>query len=211
MDPLTLGTGFLFGLRHSLEPDHVTALAHFASSDPRPRRGAAFGLRWGLGHALAVVALGGLLLPLGLHLGGRFERAAEVAVGVTLVALALWRLLSLALRKHDHVHRHDGLVHSHPHRHGLGHLHAHAPTLTGVVHGTSGVIGVLALLPLSPSLSGRILTLVAFSLGSLLSMGLLGLLAGRLYAHAARWHRLATLLTAVVGLSLGAVWIARNI
>jgi ABC-type nickel/cobalt efflux system permease component RcnA len=219
VDPLALSTGFFFGLRHSLDPDHVAALAQFASAQPAPRRGLVFGLRWGAGHAAAVMALGAFLVPAGLGLGSGYERAAERLVGLMLIGLAAWRLRSLLRAGHVHEHRHaDGTVHAHPHRHGhghagIGHVHPHAPTLAGFVHGAAGVVGVLALLPLSGGGAlERALLIAAFAAGSLLSMGLFGALAGRLYAALGargRAQRLAAAATALAGLALGALWLAR--
>jgi sulfite exporter TauE/SafE len=178
---LAVGTVFFLGLRHSLEPDHMAALAHFASADPRPLRGLGFGLRWGAGHAAAVLILGVALVAFDLPSWRGFETAAEIAVGLTLIGLALWRIATLLYTRHEHAHQHaNGVVHSHPHRHAFGHLHAHGPTLTGVVHGAAGAFGVLALLPSAHSAGSRVLLLLVFGLGSLASMGAFGLLAARL-------------------------------
>jgi len=216
LDLLSLGTGFFLGLRHSFDPDHVAAVAQFASADPRPSRGLLFGLRWGAGHGIAVLLLGAALVPAGLSIGVGYERGAEIAVGIVLIGLAAWRLYALGALEHVHPHRHaDGVAHVHPHRHGASHVHTHAPTLTGLVHGSAGVIGVIALLPLSSgSRLERAFLLVAFCAGSLLSMGLFGAFAGRLFgsfSSAGRWLRLAAGATAVAGLALGVFWIARNI
>src|SRR5687768_5390926 len=146
MDLLAAATGFFLGVRHCLEPDHVTAVAHFASTAKSPRHGLRQGLLWGLGHGASVLVVGLALSGLHARIAG-LEPWAERAVGVTLIALALWRLRVLARRPHDHEHKHaDGLVHSHPHRHRHDHLHAHAPTVTGVIHGMAGALGVVALL-----------------------------------------------------------------
>lgn len=218
MDPLALGTGFFFGLRHSLDPDHVAALAQFASAEPAPRRGLAFGLRWGGGHALAVIVMGVLLVPTGLGLDRGYERAAERLVGLMLMGLAAWRLRAVLRTEHGHEHRHaDGTVHAHPHRHGhghqgIGHVHPHAPTAAGFVHGAAGVVGVLALLPLAGGGAlERALLIAAFAAGSVLSMGLFGAVAGHLYAGLGAQPlrlRVAGATTAIAGLALGAVWLA---
>lgn len=217
MDLLNTLTGFFLGVRHSLEADHVTAVAQFASSDPRPRRGLVFGLLWGAGHSAALLLLAAGMALLGLRLDRRFERFGEIAVGVMLIVLAAWRLLRLYTREHEHLHVHGGgLVHSHPHRHGLGHLHAHGPTAIGFVHGTAGALGVLALLPLSDTPARGLVSVAAFGLGSLMAMGLFGALAARFYGTMAdaRRHavyRAAVLATGLSGLTLGLLWIARNV
>ena len=216
MDGLALGTGFVLGLRHSLDPDHVAALAQFASAEPAAGRGLRFGLRWGAGHAVAVTLLGALLVPAGLALGASYERTAEVAVGLLHVGLALWRLRALLATEHEHVHRHaDGTLHAHPHRHGRGHVHAHAPTATGFAHGAAGIVGVFALTPLAEGGAlGRALVILAFAAGSVLSMGLFGAFAGRLFESMTlrpRALRAAAGLTAGAGLAIGLLWIGRGL
>jgi len=218
VDGLALGTGFVLGLRHSLDPDHVAALAQFASAEPAARRGLVFGLRWGMGHAAAVlmVLLVSMLVPARLEFGPGYEQAAELGVGMLLVGIALWRLAGVLRTEHAHLHRHaNGTVHSHRHRHGLGHVHAHAPTATGFAHGAAGIVGVLALTPLAQGGAlGRALVLVAFAVGSVLSMALFGALAGRLFGSLdarPRALRTAAGLTAVAGLLVGLLWIGRGL
>lgn len=213
MELLSVGTGFLLGLRHSLEADHMAAVSQFASADPRARRGLVVGLLWGAGHGLAALSVALLVLWGGVQLDARFERLAEMGVGVTLIALALWRLWSLFYREHDHEHAHPGgIVHVHAHAHGLRHFHTHGPLLTGLVHGAAGGLGVLLLIPLADSPGGALLVVAAFALGSLLTMGLFGFAAARVYGTVAgprrtRLYRAAVMVTGVFGLALGAVWL----
>jgi hypothetical protein len=210
MDLLPLATGFFLGVRHCLEPDHLTAVAHFASAAPTPRRGLRAGLLWGVGHGVSVLVLGLLLSALQLRVAG-FEPLAERAVGATLIALSIWRLRSLLRRPHVHAHRHEsGIVHSHPHGHAGDHLHTHAPTLTGLVHGAAGAVGVVALLTLTAPAGSIALVAAAFCLGTFVAMGAAGWMAARFYVDvaAAGWERIAIATTGVCGFVLGVVWIA---
>lgn len=209
MDLLAAATGFFLGVRHCLEPDHLTAVAHFASAARSPRHGLRAGLLWGAGHGVSVLVVGLALSGLHARIAG-LEPIAERAVGLTLIALSVWRLRRLVRRPHDHVHRHeDGLVHSHPHRHGREHLHAHAPTFTGLVHGAAGALGVAALLGLSAPRFSVMVAAGAFALGTLVAMGAAGWLAARFYSGAASagWERATVTLTAASGFALGIFWI----
>jgi len=88
-----------------------------------------------------VLALGSLILALHLKLEPAFERYAELAVGITLIALGIWRLILLwQERRHTHRHAHRHTEHSHTHSHepGRAHVHRFAPTLIGMVHGAAG-------------------------------------------------------------------------
>jgi ABC-type nickel/cobalt efflux system permease component RcnA len=218
---LLLFTGFVLGLRHAFDPDHITAITHFVSVDPTPRRGAMFGFRWGIGHTITVFVLAAfvILLKLRAEEGGAFERWAEITVGASLIALGLWRLWLLFHRPHSHAHSHGGIVHEHPHTHvpGSGHVHAHAPTLVGMIHGAAGTAGVLALVPVSVIQSqGLAFTYITvFCLGTTFAMSGYGFVAAQLYRRAgASWQRGFNALvaaTAVAGLALGAIWIGRNL
>src|SRR3712207_4125826 len=126
----------LLGLRHASDPDHLAAVTTLmASEEPEAVRKATFmGLSWGLGHGTTLVLLGLPLVLLGRYLPERIQQAAEVAIGVIIVALAL-RLL-LRWRRgyfHGHHHTHEGgKTHRHLHSHAgeAGSVHEHT-------HGTA--------------------------------------------------------------------------
>jgi len=232
---LILLTGFVLGLRHALDPDHVAAVTHFISVEPNSRRGAWFGVMWGLGHGLTVLVLGTVMIAFGLRLSPEFERGAEVVVGATLILLAAWRLKLLAdERRHAHPHQHQAAVHAHRHNHLLtaGHVHPYAPTLMGMVHGAAGTLAVFVLIPISFMASGWLAYayMAVFSVGCVLSMTGYGVFAGRWYgaiaagrdtslqdvgaSHAPGRARRAPFQwlvvgTSLAGLVLGVFWIAR--
>ena len=217
---LLLLTGLVLGMRHAFDRDHMAAVTHFISLEPDPVKSAWFGFRWAIGHALTVLVLGSVILILHLKFDPAFERYAELAVGITLIALGVWRLLLLAQeRRHVHHHRHQTKAHTHVHSHepGRGHVHRFAPTLVGMVHGASGTAEVFVLIPI---------TLIArawmayfyiglFSLGCALTMSMYGYLVGRFYRRAnatgQRIYRTLVILTSASGLVLGVVWILKNL
>jgi ABC-type nickel/cobalt efflux system permease component RcnA len=163
---IALLVAVLLGLRHATDPDHLTAVSTLILTSARggSRRAAVLGVAWGLGHAITLTALGLPVVLWGDALPAAVERAAEVAVGVLIVVLAV-RLL-LRWRRgyfHVHPHRHGDVVHAHPHahRHGLPHQHtgarehAHAEALgrtplaalgIGLAHGVGGSAGAGILL-----------------------------------------------------------------
>ena len=57
-----LGLGFLLGLQHAMEADHVAAVAALAAGGKRLRQAARHGLYWGLGHALSLGAFAALVV-----------------------------------------------------------------------------------------------------------------------------------------------------
>ncbi len=217
---LLLATGLVLGMRHAFDRDHVAAVTHFISLEPDPPTSAWFGFRWALGHALTVLVLGSLILLLHLKLDPAFERYAELAVGITLVGLGVWRLALLANEKrHTHAHTHRDKQHAHAHSHepGREHVHKMAPTLVGMVHGASGTAEVFVLIPITLiSVTWLAYLYIAlFSAGCALTMSTYGYVVGRFYKKAnatgQKIYRALVIATSLSGLVLGMVWILRNI
>src|SRR5439155_14697207 len=85
--------GILLGLRHATDPDHLAAVTTLVASDePDPRRAGRLGFTWGLGHATSLFVFGVPIVLFKSYLPEAVQRAAEVAVGVVIVMLAV-RLL----------------------------------------------------------------------------------------------------------------------
>ena len=217
---LLLLTGLVLGMRHAFDRDHITAVTHFISLEPDPVKSAWFGFRWSLGHAFTVLFLGSLILMLHLKFDPAFERYAELAVGVTLIVLGLWRLALLVQeRRHVHRHAHRAKEHSHPHSHEVGrdHVHRFAPTVVGMVHGASGTAELFVLLPIALMSTTWMayLYIALFSLGCAATMSGYGYVVGRFYRRAnqtgQRIYRALVVLTSGSGLVLGVVWIVKNL
>ena len=213
-------TGLILGMRHAFDRDHVAAVTHFISLEPDPVKSAWFGFRWALGHAVAVLLLGSMILILQLKLDPAFERYAELAVGITLIVLGVWRLALLAQeRRHTHRHAHRTKQHAHEHSHqpGREHVHRFAPTMVGIVHGASGTAELFVLIPITliSTTWMAYLYIGLFSLGCAATMSLYGYVAGRFYRRATqtgqRIYRALVIATSVSGLMLGAVWILKNL
>lgn len=207
---LPLATALVAGFAHALEADHMAAVTAFVARRPHPLRALGFGVRWALGHSLALLLVGGALVTLDLRFSAATLRALEAGVGAMLVGLGAWALGG-ALHQHayDDEHRRAhrlGVEHSHHHDH-------HGTTWVGLAHGLAGVSGFLALLPVtflaSPWLAGGYVLL--FGLGTVLSMGGYALAAGLLFhrvgAHAPALGRALRLCAALATLTVGALWV----
>ncbi len=202
----TLFVGFLFGLRHALDADHIAAVASLATRSRSPGETMRMGLAWGLGHAVTLLVVCTLVLALDLGFPERIAQVAEFLVGIMLVALGgsvIYR--TIAERMHVHAHRHGaGDIHVHVHSHAgeashqnSGHAHRHPPRLprraiaVGLMH---GLAGSAALLLLSVGAAGTItfgLAYVAlFGVGSMAGMAALSFtiaLPLRSFARGASW------------------------
>lgn len=175
-----IGIGFVLGLRHALEPDHVAAVTTLAGQQSRLRDAWRLAIAWAIGHTttVALVAAGGIAL--GVRLPARFWPSAELLVGATLIVLGGSVLVRWALgRWHVHAHTHDGVahVHVHSHAHGAAHTHSHPQANVrwalgiGLLHGLAGSGAILALLVvMAPTRAAQVSWLATFGVGTILGM-----------------------------------------
>jgi hypothetical protein len=210
----------VLGLRHATDPDHLAAVATLiaGSRDRATRAAARLGLAWGLGHATSLFAFGVPIVLFKAYLPERVEQGAEAAVGLLIVALAVWLLIRWRRGLfHVHVHAHERL-HAHGHVHdGDGHPHTASRARTplqayaiGLIHGTggSGGVGVLLLASIHDHLVA-LGALAVFAVCTALSMALLSTGFGRALGSApvrASLDRLAPAL-GIASLAFGA-WYA---
>src|SRR5258708_2719068 len=125
-----LSLGFLLGMQHALEADHIAAVSSIAARRSHVGDIVKHGLTWGLGHTVTLFVFAGAAILLGQVISEDLARPLETAVGIMLVGLGthvLWRLWRD--RVHFHAHGHgDGTVHIHAHSHaGETRAHARAP------------------------------------------------------------------------------------
>ena len=176
--------GFLLGVRHALDADHVAAVMTIAAGKRTLQRSALIGFCWGMGHTVILLIVGAAVVFFKLTISPAWAKMFEAGVGVMLVALGV--SLALALwreRLHLHSHRHeDGEEHRHVHAHGQGghHDHLHRFRLeykslaVGMVHGLAGSAALLLLvLATVPSFGIGLLYILVFGIGSILGMVLL--------------------------------------
>ncbi len=206
--------GLLVGLRHAFEPDHLTAMATLVTETRGPRRGAALGALWGLGHTISLVVVGAILIAIGAVLPVRIAIGFELAVSGVLIALGA-RAVIRAWRggKHGpiHAHAHGGSRHLHA---GPGeHLHlrrwtlAWRPLAVGLVHGLAGSGALTALVFAQlPSTAERIAYIAVFGLGSIAGMAAASALVGASLGALHRGGRWLTLGAGALSIALGVAW-----
>jgi len=201
-----LGLGFLLGMQHALEADHIAAVSSIAARRSGIGDIVKHGLTWGLGHTLTLFAFAGAAILLGHAIPAQFAQPVEAAVGVMLVGLGahvLWRLWRDRVHFHKHSHD-DGTVHIHAHSHAgetvthlrAAHAHAHAHAhgfrwrtlLVGLMHGMAGSAALLVLAVSQASSPAAGLGYVAlFGIGSMVGMGALSMVIAVPLAVSARW------------------------
>jgi high-affinity nickel-transport protein len=185
MEPLAIiALGFVLGVRHATDPDHVVAVTAIAARTRRMTPAALVGVLWGLGHSLTILLVGGAIILFNLAVPPRVGLAFEFAVGLALAIVGAINLLHRA--------RHDEAPAAVPTGRAFG---------LGLVHGLAGSAAV-ALLVLAAVQDPRIglVYLAVFSLGTILGMVLITLgLAAPMRLAGARWPGLGAPLRIVTG------------
>ncbi len=216
--------GFLMGVRHAFEADHLAAVASLATRSRSLRSGVLQGTAWGLGHTITLLLVGGACLLLGQAIPERWAAGLEALVGLMLLALGLDVLRrSRRERVHVHLHQHgDGSRHWHAHRHEAEaahdparHEHAHPARLplraiaVGLVHGLAGSAALFLLtLQTAPSIGQGLAYIALFGAGSILGMAALSaVIMVPLRATSHLMTRVQGALEATVGLATVAIGI----
>jgi hypothetical protein len=225
-----LGLGFLLGMQHALEADHIAAVSSIAARRTQVGDIVKHGLTWGLGHTLTLFVFAGAAILLGHAIPERLARPLEAGVGIMLVGLGahvLWRLWRDRVHFHSHGHG-DGTVHIHAHSHAgetlpharAPHSHAHGfrwrTLLVGLMHGMAGSAALLVLAVSQASSAAVGLGYVAlFGIGSMIGMGALSTVIAVPITLSARWlTRLNSGLQGIVGvvtIAIGVTTIVKTV
>lgn len=224
-----LGLGFLLGMQHALEADHIAAVSSIAARRSHVGDIVKHGLTWGLGHTLTLFVFAGLAILLDHAIPETVAKPIEGAVGIMLVGLGahvLWRLWRDRVHFHRHGHA-DGTVHFHAHSHAgdaLPHvraLHAHQhgfrwrTLMVGLMHGMAGSAALLVLAATQASSPMAGLGYVAlFGIGSMIGMAALSAVIAVPLAVSARFLTVANhALQGAVGIvtiAIGIVTLVEN-
>ena len=164
------GFGFLLGMRHATDADHVIAVTTILNRSDRFLHGTVIGAIWGLGHTITVLVVGVAIIAFGVVIPPAVGLGMEFAVALMLILLGVLSL-SGGMRRlverftppapmhghpHEHLHAHDDGADAHAHGHA--HLHGHGtnpglvatfgwfqlgrPLVVGLVHGLAGSAAV---------------------------------------------------------------------
>jgi cytochrome c biogenesis protein CcdA len=210
-----LGLGFLFGLKHALDADHLVAISSIIGENRRTRGAAAVGLWWGIGHTLSLLAAGIAVLLLRLEIPPGVENGLEIGVAAMIIVLGgriVVRILGRSAALRFARHRHGTIEHIHPllrftdptrHDHttprrspGMRSL------LVGIIHGLAGsaALMLLVLAQISEPALG-LLYIIVFGLGSVVGMMAMSTLFWLPFlATASRFGRLETGLRLAAGI-----------
>ncbi|MBI1983742.1 MAG: urease accessory protein UreH [Acidobacteria bacterium] len=200
----TLGLGFVLGLRHALDADHLAAVSTIVTEERSLLRSSMVGVFWGAGHTAALLVFGLAVAAFRVALTPRLSQFLEFVVGCMLIYLGTSVLFKLvkgqAIDVHAHDHEHQGVAHSHLHLHlgKMEHTHEHRtlrlggkPFVVGVVHGLAGTAALMMLVVGAiPSLFLAAAYILIFGVGSIGGMVVMSLLMTLPLALAAQRVRL---------------------
>lgn len=161
MTATTLFPIFL-GLIHCFEADHVLAVASVSTKETKPKSLFYQGVTWGIGHSIPIIIIGAIYIWSKVFLLNGLPFSLEVIVGIVLIAAGIYRLT-----RKSRIEKLD--------------THIKAMLLVGMLHGLAGSAGViLAHTGSQTSVITQVLYFLGFSLGSIIGMGLINLLLGKI-------------------------------
>jgi hypothetical protein len=177
--------GFVLGMRHATDADHVVAVTTIVSDQPSLLRASAVGALWGIGHSITILLVGGAIVVFRVGIPPRIGLAMEFAVAVMLIVLGAVNLSGRQIANARSSAR---------------------PLVVGFVHGLAGsafvALLVVAAVP-GPWLG--LLYLALFGIGTIAGMGLITMaiampsaLTARRFVNMQRYLRLASGVASVV-------------
>ena len=131
-----LSLGFILGIKHAIEPDHIIAVSTIASRSKKLSQSALAGVFWGIGHTATLFFIGITFILMKNSISDKVSMSLEFLVGVMLVYLGIVSILSA-----NKNHRHDHGNHS---QYGDKHYFVKS-SFIGLVHGLAGSAAIVIL------------------------------------------------------------------
>lgn len=209
--------GFVLGMRHATDPDHVVAVTTIVARQRGVAKAGLIGALWGLGHTFTIFVVGAAIILFGVTIPPRLGLSMEFAVALMLILLGLLNLTgtlrrlqerflpsSLALDTKDGLHGRSGpkIVD------GLGAYNVLRPLVIGIVHGLAGSAAV-ALLVMTTIHDPwwAIAYLLLFGFGTVAGMILITALIAMPFVWSQRqfssWNQRMTVVSGVISLGFG--------
>ncbi|SES37750.1 sulfite exporter TauE/SafE family protein [Psychrobacillus sp. OK032] len=131
-----LSLGFVLGIKHAIEPDHVIAVSTIASKSKKLWQSTLAGVFWGIGHTLTLFIVGIILIIMKDEISAKISMSLEFLVGIMLVYLGIMNIISFREKK-QHAHSHvSSLENKYPYL---------KSTAIGLVHGLAGSAAMVLL------------------------------------------------------------------
>jgi ABC-type nickel/cobalt efflux system permease component RcnA len=230
-----LGLGFVLGLRHATEADHLVAVTAIVSEQRSIWRSSLIGALWGVGHTVALLAAGVVVILARVAIPERVAGVLEFAPALMIILLGariLWLLLRdrRRVQVHNRIRgvgagicldvQHERSDHQAMTASGNGRAwhkgpHDWRPMVVGMVHGLAGS-AALTLLVLTEVMNGGsralgLSYLLIFGIGSIGGMLMMSTLVSLPFvftsARATRIDAPVRLISGVASVAFGLVYL----
>ena len=181
---LMASIGFLLGMRHATDADHVIAVSTIVSKERSLLKGGLIGALWGVGHTFTIFVVGIAIILFKIAIPARLGLSMEFSVGLMLILLGVLNLSGVMQRwmsKIDHAHESVSKA---------GHMHALAatrerderlgrwtlirPLAVGIVHGMAGSAAIaLLVMTTIPTPLWQMFYILIFGIGTIAGMMLI--------------------------------------
>lgn len=179
---VTFSIGFLLGVKHAFEADHILAVTTLVSEYKNVYKAALIGTFWGIGHTTTLLLIGLFVLLYKVSIPPDLSVLFESLVGLMLIVLGTRAIFNSSDVLHAHRHSHHDEQHAHIHIHLSGQQKSHQHTrsfFVGALHGVAGS-GTLMILILATlrSITSGIFYILLFGIGSIVGMTLMSAAVG---------------------------------
>jgi ABC-type nickel/cobalt efflux system permease component RcnA len=157
-----LSIGFLLGIKHAIEPDHVIAVSTIASKSKKLWQSTLAGVFWGIGHTATLFIVGLILIAMKNEISDKMSMSLEFVVGIMLVYLGATNIINFRKKKQ----------HDHPQNEQKGNKMSYLKsTAIGLVHGLAGSAAmVLLTMTIVDSFWEAAVYILVFGAGTILGM-----------------------------------------
>jgi high-affinity nickel-transport protein len=167
-----LGLGFMLGLRHATDADHVVAVSTIVSRSKTLRGAVLVAMLWGLGHTVTILLVGGSIVVFNLVISPSVETVLELCVATMLLVLGAINLYGAVFER-----RVTPALEGAAGPSRSGPPTTLRPLFVGIVHGLAGSAAIaLLVLATIHDVVRAVLYLGVFGVGTIAGMALLTLL-----------------------------------
>jgi hypothetical protein len=178
-----LGIGFLLGLKHALEPDHIIAVSTMAGKQKSLFHSSLLGVFWGMGHTFTLLGVFFLLAVTKGSIPEEWAAIFEMGVGVMLVYLGIISFLPHGKKKlaNESKGKKQFLIKS---------------MVIGQIHGLAGSAAMtLLVVSVVDSIKDAAIYIATFGLGTILGMLLFTVVVSLPFFLSGRFQKVDRILT----------------
>lgn len=201
-----LGLGFILGIKHALEADHVIAISTLVHKSKNLKQSSLLGAIWGVGHTATLLIVGAILLIFKLSIPPKLTLIFEGIVGIILIILGI-DLLRKINQKIDQKNKHSQKCNK------IIPTHHHKSFIVGMFHGLAGsaALTLLVLTTVNSFIQG-LLYILLFGFGSIIGMLSIGgiiSLPFLLTIKSKNMHQKIKIIAGIVSIIVGLIMISQ--